>query len=183
MNRTFRFSPLWILLFFAGGLISCSNQNRGDQKNPALGSRPNIIYILADDLGYGDLGAYGGQQIETPNLDGLSEEGIRFTQHYSGSTVCAPARSVLMTGLHTGHTPIRANREILPIGQHPLPEGTLTSARVLKDAGYATGAFGKWGLGGPESEGLPSLQGLITFLDSLISAGRTSTIPSFSFAI
>src|SRR5690625_7975863 len=77
MNRTFRFSPLWILLFFAGGLIFCSNQNRGDQKNPALGSRPNIIYILADDLGYGDLGAYGGQQLETPNLDERCEEGGR----------------------------------------------------------------------------------------------------------
>ncbi|HLR90576.1 MAG TPA: arylsulfatase [Balneolaceae bacterium] len=181
MNRTFRFSPLWILLFFAGGLISCSNQNRGDQKNPALGSRPNIIYILADDLGYGDLGAYGGQQIETPNLDGLSEEGIRFTQHYSGSTVCAPARSVLMTGLHTGHTPIRGNREILPIGQHPLPEGTLTLARVLKDAGYATGAFGKWGLGGPESEGLPSLQGFDHFFGFLDQRRAHFYYPEFLF--
>src|SRR5690625_2198296 len=122
MNRTFRFSPLWILLFFAGGLISCSNQNRGDQKNPALGSRPNIIYILADDLGYGDQGAYGGQQIETPNLDGPSEEGIRFTQHYSGSTVCAPARSVLMTDPHTGHTPIRGNQKNLTNHQHQPPD-------------------------------------------------------------
>src|SRR5690625_3277764 len=163
MNRTFRFSPLWILLFFAGGLISCSNQNRGDQKNPAIGSRPTIIYNLADDLRYRDMGACGGQKIDTPNLDGLSEEGIRFTQHYSRSTVCAPARSVLMTGLHTGHTPIRGNREMLPIGQHPLPEGTLTLARGRKDAGYATGAVGKRGLGGPESEGLPSLQGFDHF--------------------
>src|SRR5690625_7906395 len=97
MNRTFRFSPLWILLFFAGGLISCSNQNRGDQKNRAFGSRPNTIYILADDLGYGDLGAYGGQQLETPNLDGLSEEGMRFTRHYAGGAVCASARSGMST--------------------------------------------------------------------------------------
>src|SRR5690625_1659356 len=152
MNRNFRFPPLWILLFFAGGLISCTDQNRGDQGNSAIGSRPNIIYILADDLGYGDLGAYGAQQSETPNLARLSDEGIRIRQHYSGSTVCAPACSGLMTRIHTGHTSMRGNREILPISQQPLPEGTLTLAQLLKDAGYATGAFRKGGLGGPESE-------------------------------
>lgn len=182
MNRKYSFSPLLILLFFTGFIISCANQNRADQESTATGTRPNIIYILADDLGYGDLGAYGGQQIETPNLDRLSDEGIRFSQHYSGSTVCAPARSVLMTGLHTGHTPIRGNREILPIGQHPLPEGTVTIARVLKDAGYATGAFGKWGLGGPGSEGLPSLQGFDQFFGFLDQRRAHFYYPEFLFS-
>jgi len=107
-------------------------------------------------LGYGDIGAFGGKHIQTPNIDRMAAEGMKFTDHYSGSTVCAPARSVLMTGLHTGHTPIRGNREILPIGQHPLPEGTVTLPGLLREAGYSTGAFGKWGLGGPDSAGLPT---------------------------
>lgn len=116
---------------------------------------PNIVYILADDLGYGDLSCFGQEKFDTPNVDKLASNGLVFTQHYSGSTVCAPSRSSLMTGLHTGHTPIRGNYEIQPEGQLPLPASYLTLPKMLKSAGYATGAFGKWGLGYPGSEGDP----------------------------
>lgn len=125
--------------------------------------KPNIIYILADDLGYGDLGCYGQTKIETPNLDRLAEEGMMFTDHYSGSTVCAPSRSVLMTGMHTGHTPIRGNKEIQPEGQSPMKAEAFTVAEMLKEAGYVTGAFGKWGLGFVGTEGDPNQQGFDEF--------------------
>jgi arylsulfatase A-like enzyme len=125
--------------------------------------KPSIIYILADDLGYGDLGCYGQDHFSTPNLDRLAAGGVRFTRHYAGCTVCAPSRSVLMTGLHTGHTPIRGNREVQPEGQVPLPASAVTLAEMLKSAGYVTGAFGKWGLGYPGSEGDPLNQGFDTF--------------------
>ena len=111
--------------------------------------KPNIIFILADDLGYGDPGCYGQKEIKTPNIDRLAEEGLRFTDHYAGSTVCAPSRCCLMTGYHTGHAYIRGNSEVKPMGQKPLPEGTVTVADLLKEAGYATALIGKWGLGGP----------------------------------
>jgi len=124
---------------------------------------PNIIYILADDLGYGDLGCYGQEKFTTPHLDQLAADGIRFTRHYSGSTVCAPSRSVLMTGLHTGHTPVRGNQEVKPEGQWPLADSVLTLAELMKEAGYVTGAFGKWGLGFPGSEGDPVHQGFDLF--------------------
>lgn len=124
---------------------------------------PNVIYILADDLGFGDLGTYGQQVFATPYLDQLARDGIRFTRHYSGSTVCAPSRSVLMTGLHTGHTPIRGNQEVRPEGQWPLPASAQTLAEGLKKVGYVTGAFGKWGLGYPGSEGDPVNQGFDRF--------------------
>lgn len=126
-------------------------------------ARPNIIYILADDLGYGDLSSYGQTHFSTPNIDRLAAQGMRFTSHYSGSTVCAPSRSALMTGLHTGHTPVRGNKEVKPEGQWPLPDTTLTLAEMMREAGYATGAFGKWGLGYPGSEGEPLSQGFDEF--------------------
>ncbi len=125
--------------------------------------RPNLIFILADDLGYGDLGCYGQRQIQTPNLDRLAREGMRLTHHYSGNAVCAPSRCVLMTGLHPGHAWIRDNREAQPEGQAPLPQGTTTLARLLQANGYATGAFGKWGLGPPGSEGDPLRHGFDRF--------------------
>jgi len=105
--------------------------------------KPNIIFILCDDLAQGDLGCYGQKLIQTPNLDRMAAEGTKFPQLYSGTSVCAPSRSSLMTGQHMGHCPIRANREIQPEGQKPLPQGTLTVAEVLKDAGYATACAGK----------------------------------------
>jgi arylsulfatase A len=124
---------------------------------------PNIIYILADDLGYGDLSCYGQTMFKTPNIDRLSQEGMMFTQHYSGCTVSAPSRSSLMTGLHTGHTPIRGNKAYKPEGQWPLPASSETIAEMLKTKGYVTGAFGKWGLGYIDTEGDPNNQGIDEF--------------------
>lgn len=132
-------------------------------------ARPNIIYILADDLGYGDLGAYGQTKIRTPHLDRLAAEGMRFTQHYSGSPVCAPSRATLLTGLHTGHTLVRDNYELGGFhddeerGQLPLEPGTETIGTMLQAAGYVTAAIGKWGLGGPGSTGVPNKQGFDFF--------------------
>ena len=126
-------------------------------------ARPNIVFIMADDFGYADLGCYGQQVIRTPRLDRMAAEGIRFTQAYAGTSVCAPTRCVLMTGLHTGHAPIRANREIQPEGQMPLPEGYLTVPQLLKEAGYATACVGKWGLGMFGSTGDPLVRGFDHF--------------------
>ena len=105
-------------------------------------AQPNIVFIMADDLGYGHIGSYGQQHIKTPHLDTLAKEGMRFTNAYAGSSLCAPSRSVLMTGYHVGHTPVRGNT-----GGIALRDADLTFAEVLQDAGYTTGLFGKWGLG------------------------------------
>lgn len=126
-------------------------------------AQPNVILIVADDLGYGELGSYGQQKIRTPHLDRLASEGIRFTQFYAGNAVCATSRCVLMTGQHTGHCVVRDNREIKPEGQFPLPDATITLAELLRAQGYATGAIGKWGLGGPDSPGNPNRQGFDFF--------------------
>ncbi|MGA9639050.1 arylsulfatase [Flavobacterium sp.] len=128
-------------------------------------SKPNVIYILADDLGIGDLSCYGQTKFETPNIDKLAASGIKFTQHYSGSAVCAPSRSSLITGQHTGHTSIRGNLERGKDleGQVPMDGTEVTIADVFKKAGYATGAFGKWGLGFIDSEGDPLNQGFDEF--------------------
>ena len=123
------------------------------QRSQPVAARPNILLVQADDLGYGDLSAYGQSKFQTPNLDRLAREGTRFTQYYAGSTVCAPSRAALMTGLHTGHAWIRGNGEI------PLREQDVTVATVLRDAGYRTAVIGKWGLGGPGSAGLPPRKG------------------------
>ncbi|MFC1499108.1 sulfatase-like hydrolase/transferase, partial [Verrucomicrobiota bacterium] len=117
--------------------------------------KPNIIYILADDLGYGDLSCYGQEKFKTPNIDRLAVDGVKFTQHYSGSTVCAPARCTLMTGLHTGHAQVRGNKELKREGQAPMKPGTVAITTFLKKAHYACGMFGKWGLGGPGSDSDP----------------------------
>ena len=122
--------------------------------------RPNIIYILCDDLGIGDLGCYGQTKIRTPNIDRLAAEGMRFTRHYSGSAVCAPSRCTLMTGLHTGHAFVRDNSEVPNgDGQLPIPAGSVTVAKLLQQNGYATAIIGKWGLGNPASDGAPLKQG------------------------
>ncbi|WP_345193526.1 arylsulfatase [Algibacter agarivorans] len=154
-------------------LLSCSNKN-GDKDQ-----LPNIIYFLADDLGYGDVGIYGQEKIQTPNIDELARNGMLFTNHYSGAPVCAPARSVLLTGQHMGHTPIRGNDEwsergdvwnykkvadnIKLEGQRPLPKETVTIGNLLQKQGYKTSIFGKWGLGAPETEGVPTKQGFNYF--------------------
>lgn len=126
-------------------------------------NRPNIIFILADDLGYGDVGINGQKLIKTPNIDRLATEGMRFTQFYAGTSVCAPSRSSLMTGQHTGHTYIRGNKSVEPEGQEPIADSVTTVAELLKRAGYITGAFGKWGLGPVGSEGDPNKQGFDRF--------------------
>jgi arylsulfatase A len=136
------------------GLTFCSPKKQAGEDIQLL--KPNIIYILADDLGYGDLSSYGQKKFSTPHIDRLVSEGMMFTQHYSGSSVCAPARSSLMTGLHTGRTPIRGNKEVQPEGQWPLPDSIITLPKLLKQAGYVTGIYGKWGLGYPGSEGEPN---------------------------
>jgi arylsulfatase A-like enzyme len=125
--------------------------------------KPNIIFILCDDLAQGDLGCYGQKLIQTPNLDRMAAEGTKFPQLYSGTSVCAPSRSSLMTGLHMGHCPIRANREIQPEGQKPLPAETTTVAQVLKSAGYATACTGKWGMGMFDTTGSPLKKGFDHF--------------------
>lgn len=126
-------------------------------------ARPNIIFILADDLGYGDLGCYGQKLIQTPNLDAMAKQGMRFTQFYAGTSVCAPSRSSLITGQHTGHTPIRGNKGVEPEGQWPIPDSAITIAEVLKKGGYVTGDIGKWGLGPVASSGDPVKQGFDYF--------------------
>jgi len=126
-------------------------------------TRPNFIFILADDLGYAELGSYGQTKIRTPYLDQLAAEGMRFTAHYSGNAVCAPSRCVLMTGHHPGHAQVRNNREVKPEGQFPLEVDTVTLPRLLQRVGYATGAFGKWGLGPVGSAGDPLRQGFERF--------------------
>lgn len=124
---------------------------------------PNIVLIVADDLGWGELGCYGQEKIRTPRIDQLAREGLRFTQYYAGAPVCAPSRCTLLTGLHSGHAFVRDNREVQPEGQLALPDEAVTLAEVLREAGYATGGFGKWGLGAPGSEGAPERQGFERF--------------------
>src|SRR5437667_1568776 len=119
----------------------------------AATGKPNIVFILADDLGYGDLGCFGQTKIRTPNIDRLAAEGMRLTQHYSGNAVCAPSRCVLLTGKHPGHAWIRNNREVQPEGQPPIPEAEVTLPKLLNKLGYVCGGFGKWGLGGPGAAG------------------------------
>ena len=125
--------------------------------------RPNIILILADDLGYADLGCYGQQKTETPNINKLAKTGLQFKQFYAGTTVCAPSRASLLTGLHTGHTAIRGNEAYQPEGQAPLPDSIITIATLLKNHGYETAAFGKWGLGYITTPGDPNKKGFDTF--------------------
>ena len=129
----------------------------GATQNLAAATRPNIIYILADDLGYGDLSCYGQQTLRTPHLDRMAKEGIRFTRHYAGSTVCAPSRCVLMTGLHTGHARVRGN------GPGTLQPSDLTVASLLQESGYETGCFGKWGIGNPPPHNDPNQHGFNEF--------------------
>jgi arylsulfatase len=145
--------------------------------------KPNIVFILADDLGYGEVGCYGQSKIKTPHLDQLAKEGMRFTHHYTGAAVCAPARCVLMTGKHLGHAEIRNNGDskngrLFP-GQWPLTEEALTIAEVLKTRGYTTGGFGKWGLGPTDSSGSPLRQGFDRFYGYNCQRNAHSFYPPF----
>lgn len=124
---------------------------------------PNVVLIVADDLGWGELGCYGQRRIRTPRIDALAGEGVRFTQFYSGAPVCAPSRCVLLTGRHNGHGAVRDNFEVQPEGQMDLPASEITIAEALREQGYATGCFGKWGLSAPHTEGHPNAQGFDEF--------------------
>jgi len=135
--------------------------------------KPNIIFILADDLGYGDLGCYGQNQIKTPNFDRMASEGIRFTDCYAGSTVCAPSRCTLMTGRHTGHARIRGNALV------PLQPADVTVAEILKQAGYTTALIGKWGLGEAETSGVPNKKGFDSFFGYLNQVHAHNYYPDF----
>ena len=137
-------------------IAACSSEHKKDQL-------PNIVFIIADDLGYGDLSCYGQQKLKTPNIDKLALTGMLFREHYAGCTVSAPSRSSLMTGLHTGHTPIRGNKQWEPEGQWPLPAESFTIPEMLRIQGYTTGAFGKWGLGFIGTGGDPNVQGFDEF--------------------
>jgi len=147
--------------------------------------RPNIVFILADDLGYAELGCYGQKKIRTPNIDSLAKQGMRFTQHYSGAPVCAPSRNCLLTGLHTGHTTIRGNMQMKDAngkgieGQQPIPTDALTIATVMKQTGYATGAIGKWGLGPVGSTGDPNKHGFDLFYGYNCQAVAHSYYPEY----
>jgi arylsulfatase A-like enzyme len=147
----------------------------------AVPAKPNVIFILCDDLAQGDLGCYGQKLIKTPNLDRMAREGTRFTQAYCGTSVCAPSRASLMTGLHCGHCPIRANREIKPEGQKPLPEGTYTVARLLKDNGYATACVGKWGMGMFDTSGSPLKAGFDRFFGYNCQRHAHSYFPQYLY--
>lgn len=144
-------------------------------------ARPNIIFVLCDDLAMGDLGCYGQKLIQTPNLDRMAAQGTKFTQAYCGTSVCAPSRASLITGLHTGHSPVRANREIQPEGQLPLPAGTVTVARILKDAGYSTACVGKWGMGMFDTTGSPLKVGFDHFFGYNCQRHAHSYFPTYLY--
>ncbi len=179
-----------VFAFAAYGCTPASQQKKKDKK-------PNIIYILADDLGYADLGCYGQTKIETPNIDQLARSGMVFTQHYSGSAVCAPSRSVLLTGKHTGHTDIRNNntwpsrgnvQSIFAMeadstleGHLPLLDETETIASILKKAGYKTGMSGKWGLGAPHTSSIPTKKGFDYFIGYICQRIAHTYYPPFIY--
>ena len=141
--------------------------------------QPNIVFILADDLGYRELGSFGQKLIKTPNLDAFAKQGMRLTQHYCGNAVCAPSRCVLMTGKHPGHAFVRSNKSTPPEGQQPIPKDEITIGELMQAQGYVTGAFGKWGLGGPGSEGEPLKQGVNRFFGYNCQAHAHSYYPSY----
>lgn len=149
----------WICILL-GIIVFCFTSCKTKNSETDKLSQPNIIFIMADDLGYGDVGCYGQQIIKTPNIDGLAAEGILFTQHYAGNTVCAPSRCALMTGLHMGHAAIRGNAQAeKTTGQWPLPADAVTIANLLQKAGYVNGMIGKWGLGNEGTSGDPLKKG------------------------
>ena len=150
--------PVKLLLFII--TISICTTSIAQTKQP---KQPNIIFLLSDDLGYGDIGCYGQQKIATPNIDQLAKEGLRATQFYSASPVCAPARTSFMTGMHTGHSVIRGNKTIGAEGQTPLPESTITFPMLLQQKGYNTAAFGKWSLGFIGTTGEPVKKGVAEY--------------------
>lgn len=175
--RFFYIIVVTVLLVF---VTACNNKSTSEKEQEKVSSQlPNIIYILADDLGYGELGAYGQEKIETPNIDALANDGMLFTQHYTGAPVCAPARYMLLTGKHSGHAFIRGNdewnergevwnykaviKDSTLEGQRPIPDSTLLFPKSLQKVGYKTAIIGKWGLGAPHSNAIPTKMGFDYF--------------------
>lgn len=155
LRHSFRYFLMLLILMTISGFSFCSP----DEKSNETKSEPNIIYILADDMGINDVGCYGQKLIKTPNIDKMAAEGMMFMQHYAGSTVCAPSRCALMTGKHTGHGYIKGNFAMESEGNLPIPAEEITVAEILKSKGYKSGIVGKWGLGGPDDCGHPNKQG------------------------
>ncbi|MGJ8680540.1 arylsulfatase [Paraglaciecola sp.] len=171
----FKFNQFVLAIALSMTLVGCSSATTENNtvKQAKRLDKPNVIFIMVDDMGYGELGSYGQSVIRTPNLDQMAKEGKRYTQFYAGSAVCAPSRASLMTGKHSGHSHIRGNYELggftdeTEFGQLPLLPNSTTLATVMKDAGYKTAAIGKWGLGGQNSVGIPNLQGFDYFFGYL----------------
>ena len=177
MNHIKKIFFLIIAIALFASFTGCNSSEKAETKSI---QKPNIIYILADDLGYGELGCFGQEKIETPNIDKIAENGIKFTQHYSGAPVCAPSRCVLLTGKHMGHAQVRGNdewrergdvwnyRSMLADstleGQRPMKEGTITIGKKMQEAGYKTAMFGKWGLGAPQTHSIPTKMGFDFFV-------------------
>ncbi|MFK7851026.1 MAG: arylsulfatase [Akkermansiaceae bacterium] len=145
-------------------------------------SKPNFIFILSDDIAQGDLGVYGQKLIQTPTLDRLANEGTLFNQAYTGTTVCAPCRSVFFTGLHSGHCPVRGNFEWFPEGQYPIDEEIVTVGEIAKNAGYHTATFGKWGMGFFDTEGAPQKQGMDHFFGYNCQRHAHSYFPTYLYS-
>src|SRR6266446_6124338 len=161
IQRTWRSTAPLVLSCLCSVAALAAEPAQTNSPRPPAPRRPSIIFILADDLGYGDLGCYEQTRIKTRNIDKLAAEGIRFTDFYAGSTVCAPSRCALMTGLHTGHAWVRGN------GAVPLRPEDITLADVLKKSGYHTGLVGKWGLGNENTTGVPQNKGFDEFVGFL----------------
>ncbi len=142
---------------------------------------PNLIFVLSDDIAQGDLGVYGQKLIQTPNLDRLCSEGTRYLSAYTGTSVCAPTRTSFFTGLHMGNCPTRANREIQPEGQRPLPENTVTIGKILKAAGYRTATIGKWGMGMFDTSGSPFRNGIDHFFGYNCQRHAHSYFPTYLY--
>lgn len=181
---------LWTRIAFALLTLassSCDSGKSADRNSAGAndtksGQRlPNIVLIISDDLGVGELGCYGQKIIQTPNIDALAARGVRFVEAYSGSCVCAPSRCSLLTGFHTGHSAIRDNKELTPVGQQPLPPESVTIATLLKQRGYATALIGKWGLGPPGSSGDPAKHGFDLFFGYLCQRHAQNHFPSFLY--
>jgi arylsulfatase A len=184
MNRSLRLAAFALCYWACSHLHGSHSLFAATASPQGFDGKLNVVFILADDLGWGELGCYGQQKIPTPNIDRLAAEGMRFTQHYSGAPVCAPSRCVLMTGKHLGHSEVRGNLQAkvnfpqFSEGQHPLSQSAITVAQVFQKAGYATGAFGKWGLGPVGSMGDPNRKGFDLFFGYNCQAVAHSYFPS-----
>ena len=185
-NSVFGLALVWLVCVIGVDWAVAQGSGEATRKRP-----PNIVLIMADDLGYNELGCYGQKWIKTPNIDSIAAHGMRFTQHYSGQAVCAPSRCSLLTGLHQGHAFIRGNgnpkarrgkgkaKDLYFPGQHPIPDETVTLFELLKRRGYATGAMGKWGLGFEGSSGDPANQGVDLFYGYLCQVHAHNHYPRF----